>query len=936
MDSRVERLEQDVGSLMTGQQQVIEKITELFDKLAALTDQSTKQPVREQAESSQNQQRANVGRFNGNGGSQQSGSNCSYTPKLVKLDFPRFNGGEDPTSWLCRADQFFDFHETPEGERVALASFHLEGDAQLWYQLLKQEMGVISWETFKEGLHSRYGPTQFYDFFGELTKLQQTGSVREYQTQFEKLLAKAGSLSQTQQVSCFVSGLKESIKVDVLAGRPNSLSAAISLARLYEARNLSQRRAINSEVKKGEPLNRSAATNRPTLPVRKMSPAEIAERREKGLCYNCNEKFSSGHRCRKLFVIEACREDDDSDVIMEEEDVVEDGVEARPEISFHAISGTHAPETMRVNGSIGHIATIVLVDSGSTHNFINAMLAKKVGLQPIMGGRFEVVVASGEKLSSPGKCTGVKLTLQGFPIFVDFYLLPLEGYDIVLGTQWLRTLGPIIWDFSRLQMRFQVNGKDVTLQGLSAPKDKVVEDSKLNWKHLLLSTYEKEMLALVLAVQKWRPYLLGRQFIVRTDQRSLQYLWSQRISTAAQQRWLYKLMGFDFIIEYKKGKENVVADALSRRGENDGETGELTALSHPIPNWVEAIKEEVTSNPTLKELVQRVEEGEALGPWKLQDGVLFYKERIYLDEDSPLVMEIIAQFHNSTHEGYQKTIHRIRSNFYWKGMRRQIKEFVKNCDTCQRHKVENLTPAGLLQPLPIPNRVWEDISMDFVEGLPLSKGKSTIMVVVDRFSKYAHFVPISHPYTAAGVAQTYFEHIFKLHGMPRKIVCDRDPIFTSGFWSELFRLNGTEFNYSSAYHPQTDGQSEVVNRTMEMYLRCFTSSQPKDWVKWLTWAEYCYNTSWHSAIKKTPFEVVYGRTPPTLLSYIQGTAKVASVEEELLSRDQMVKELRVNLKEAQERMKKVSLNRPCHIRSPLHLRSSDRNKKGQIKLKPKL
>ncbi|KAA8548911.1 hypothetical protein F0562_000595 [Nyssa sinensis] len=686
MDSRVERLEQDVGSLMTGQQQVIEKITELFDKLAALTDQSTKQPVREQAESSQNQQRANVGRFNGNGGSQQSGSNCSYTPKLVKLDFPRFNGGEDPTSWLCRADQFFDFHETPEGERVALASFHLEGDAQLWYQLLKQEMGVISWETFKEGLHSRYGPTQFYDFFGELTKLQQTGSVREYQTQFEKLLAKAGSLSQTQQVSCFVSGLKESIKADVLAGRPNSLSAAISLARLYEARNLSQRRAINSEVKKGEPLNRSAATNRPTLPVRKMSPAEIAERREKGLCYNCNEKFSPGHRCRKLFVIEACREDDDSDVIMEEEDVVEDGVEAKPEISFHAISGTHAPETMRVNGSIGHIATIVLVDSGSTHNFINAMLAKKVGLQPIMGGRFEVVVASGEKLSSPGKCTGVKLTLQGFPIFVDFYLLPLEGYDIVLGTQWLRTLGPIIWDFSRLQMRFQVNGKDVTLQGLSAPKDKVVEDSKLNWKHLLLSTYEKEMLALVLAVQKWRPYLLGRQFIVRTDQRSLQYLWSQRISTAAQQRWLYKLMGFDFIIEYKKGKENVVADALSRRGENDGETGELTALSHPIPNWVEAIKEEVTSNPTLKELVQRVEEGEALGPWKLQDGVLFYKERIYLDEDSPLVMEIIAQFHNNREKYSQQREHTIVQAR--EELITRIQCFLRDADTIQDESKE--------------------------------------------------------------------------------------------------------------------------------------------------------------------------------------------------------------------------------------------------------
>ncbi|KAL4192968.1 hypothetical protein AMTRI_Chr06g197020 [Amborella trichopoda] len=164
--------------------------------------------------------------------------------------------------------------------------------------------------------------------------------------------------------------------------------------------------------------------------------------------------------------------------------------------------------------------------------------------------------------------------------------------------------------------------------------------------------------------------------------------------------------------------------------------------------------------------------------------------------------------------------------------------------------------------------------MDFIDRLPLSKGKSTIFVVVDRLSKYAHVITISHPYTAVGVAQVFFNHIFRLHRMPCSIVCDRDPTFTIVFWKELFQLNGTSFNFSSAYQPQTNGQSEVVNRTLEMYLKCSRSSQLKNWAKWLTWAEFCYNTSCHTAIGRTPFKVVYGRSPPSLLAYIPGTTRV--------------------------------------------------------------
>ena len=203
-------------------------------------------------------------------------------------------------------------------------------------------------------------------------------------------------------------------------------------------------------------------------------------------------------------------------------------------------------------------------------------------------------------------------------------------------------------------------------------------------------------------------------------------------------------------------------------------------------------------------------------PWEFKEGVLFFKNRIYLNLDSPLLLVIIPEFHSSTHEGLHKTLQKIQSIFYWVRMKKQIQDYIHHCDMCQQHKTECTSLADLLQPLPIPTKVWSDISMDFVDGLPTSMGKSTILVVVDWLSKYIHFIPISHPYTAQSVAKEFFDHVLRLHGLPESIVCDRDPTFMSKFWEELFCLNGTSFNFSTTYHPQTNGQTEVVNCTLEM------------------------------------------------------------------------------------------------------------------------
>lgn len=159
----------------------------------------------------------------------------------------------------------------------------------------------------------------------------------------------------------------------------------------------------------------------------------------------------------------------------------------------------------------------------------------------------------------------------------------------------------------------------------------------------------------------------------------------------------------------------------------------------------------------------------------------------------------------------------------------------------------------------MPNRVWADISMDFIEGLPKVAHKSIILTIVDRFSKYAHFITLSHPFTAQSVAQVFFDNIVHLHGFPKSIVSDRDKIFTSHFWKDLFRLASVKLQMSTAYHPQSNGQTEVVNQTIEMYVRCLCGDRVRAWPQWLAWAEFCYNTSYHSALKATPFEVVYGR-----------------------------------------------------------------------------
>ena len=229
------------------------------------------------------------------------------------------------------------------------------------------------------------------------------------------------------------------------------------------------------------------------------------------------------------------------------------------------------------------------------------------------------------------------------------------------------------------------------------------------------------------------------------------------------------------------------------------------------------------------------------------------------------------------HSGFLKSYQRDKREFFWHGMKANIKAFVRECDVCQRIKSETSAPTSLLQPLEIPTTPWTDVSLDFVEGLPKSQGYEVILVVVDKLTKYSHFIPISHPYSGAKVASLYVHDVFKLQGLLASIVSDRDATFTSLFWSKLFRLYGTNLATSTVYHPQSDGQTKVVNRSLEQYLKAFTSDSPHIWAEWFSLAEFWFNSNFHTNLKLTPFEALYGFPSLTLQSYVLGTTRVAAL-----------------------------------------------------------
>uniref|UniRef100_A0A8C6PCB6 Gypsy retrotransposon integrase-like protein 1 n=1 Tax=Nothobranchius furzeri TaxID=105023 RepID=A0A8C6PCB6_NOTFU len=360
---------------------------------------------------------------------------------------------------------------------------------------------------------------------------------------------------------------------------------------------------------------------------------------------------------------------------------------------------------------------------------------------------------------------------------------------------------------------------------------------------------DRELLAVKLAIEEWRHWLEGAEnpFLIWTDHKNLIYLKEAKQLNPRQYRWSLFFSRFNFQLSYRPGSKNTKPDALSRQYASDREVEPATVL--PPNRIIGGVTWEIRDQ-VLEAL--KTDPGPNTGP----------PGRLYVPQ--PLRGKVIHWAHTgrvSLHPGVGRTVALIKRSFWWPSMYRDTKDYVSGCHTCSQQKGVHRPPAGLLQPLPIPSRPWSHIALDFVCGLPSSRGFTVVLTIIDRFSKACHLVPLKSLPSSADTAQLLVKHVFRLHGIPEEILSDRGPQFVSRVWKEFAEALGARVALTSGHHPQTNGQCERMNQELGAMLRCVCSTHPSSWSTHLPWVEYAHNSHVSTATGQSPFESSLGYQP---------------------------------------------------------------------------
>jgi transposase InsO family protein len=444
--------------------------------------------------------------------------------------------------------------------------------------------------------------------------------------------------------------------------------------------------------------------------------------------------------------------------------------------------------------------------------------------------------------------------------------------------------------------------------------------------------HDKELLAIVHALQVFRHYLEGREDLLEilSDHGNLVYFMTKHLLTRRQARWALFLSQFHFTIVHQPGVQNK-SDALSRHPDHkegmalgneervlldskffSARAARPTAVTVlgdvPLKQHIKSAQEydkevSIALESILKNGPWSITKG--LEDWNLEDGVILYRGQVYVPRDEILQKDIVKRYHNHIaigHPGRWKTYELVSREFWWPGMSTFVKDYVDGCATCQATKIKPRTQVPL-QPNQVPTDVWGVITMDFITDLPNSRGYDSLFVVVDRLSKATIITPCTKSIMASDTSRIYMEHVWRHTGLPRQVISDRGPQFALKVMQEVWKKLGIQSTMSTAFHPQTDGETEHVNQELEQYLWVFCNFQQDNWVDLIPFMEFAHNARHHSATGRSPFEVWYGFNPE-FVPPVNFTSKIPTVEEHLQSLDQVWSEVSTALKVAAEVMKR--------------------------------
>ena len=401
--------------------------------------------------------------------------------------------------------------------------------------------------------------------------------------------------------------------------------------------------------------------------------------------------------------------------------------------------------------------------------------------------------------------------------------------------------------------------------------------------------YDKELLAIFEAFKVWRAYLEGAPHTIQvySDHNNLQYFTTTKQLNRRQARWSEYLSGFDFIINFRAGCLGMKPDALTRRPDvypKCSQIAERNAENHRAllrPEQLAAsfiMNEEALISQIKKaphddffnlHFTEAKKSDHPLYSLSPDETLLLCRSKIYVPDYEDLRLQVLMYNHDHRligHPGIKKTILLISKTYFWPRLRKDVTRYVRSCNNCRRAKTPRHAPYGKLKPLPIGERPWSSISMDYIEELPPSRGYDAILVVVCRLTKQVVFIPAHTTDKSTDLAQSFITNVFSKHGLPADIISDRGKLFVSKFWSSLCEALDIQSNLSTAYHPQTDGQTERINQSLEQYLRFYVNYQQDDWVDLLPIAEFVYNNTPHTATGVTPFFANKGYHPRMTVS----------------------------------------------------------------------